>query len=210
MLSAFQSNGIATFYDLDNNGWISGSSANTFVANHDTERDSSTLSYTSPSNMYTLGHVLMLAHPYGTPTVLSSYTFSNTDAGAPNGNYGVCSGNGGSDGWLCQHRWTAVAGMVGFHNKVGSEKMTNWVSPTSQQIAFGRGKIGFVVINNEDSAWSSTFSTSLAAGTYCDVVSGKLSSGSCTGPSIKVGSDGSFTVSVSARNAIAIHTGSKR
>lgn len=40
---------------------------------------------------------------------------------------------------LCQHRWTAVSNMVAFHNTVGSEQMTNWYSPSNQQIAFGRG-----------------------------------------------------------------------
>ena len=85
--------------------------------------------------------IFSLAHPYGTPTILSSYSgFTNTDAGAPNGGVGTCSGSGGQNGWLCQHRWTAVAGMVGFRNKVGEAALTNWVSPQSQQIAFGRGQ----------------------------------------------------------------------
>ena len=53
---------------------------------------------------------------------------------------GTCSGNEGSDGWLCQHRYVAIAGMVGFRNSVGSASMTNWVSPQSDRIAFGRGK----------------------------------------------------------------------
>jgi len=43
---------------------------------------------------------------------------------------------------LCQHRWIAVAGMTGFRNNAGTSAMTNWVSPSSQQIAFGRSKSG--------------------------------------------------------------------
>lgn len=94
--------------------------------------------------------------------------------------------------------------MTTFHNQVGTAALTNWVSPQSQQIAFGRGKTGltvkrpsshrlmyacagtagFVAINNVDSAWSATFATSLADGTYCDVVSGPVSStGACAGSS---------------------------
>jgi hypothetical protein len=68
-------------------GVISGSAA-VFVATHDSERGSvgGSLSYNNnPNNAYQLAHVFMLAYPYGTPTVLSSYQFSNTDAGAPNG-----------------------------------------------------------------------------------------------------------------------------
>ena len=84
--------------------------------------------------------VFSLAHPYGTPTILSSYSgFTNSDAGSPNGGVGTCSGTGGANGWLCQHRWVAIAGMVGFRNNVGSAALTNWVSPQGSQIAFGRG-----------------------------------------------------------------------
>ena len=42
---------------------------------------------------------------------------------------------------FCQHRWQAIAGMVGFRNQVGSAPLTAWVSPSSQQIAFARGTI---------------------------------------------------------------------
>jgi hypothetical protein len=52
---------------------------------------------------------------------------------------GTCTISGGTGGWLCQHRDTAISGMVGFRNNVGSAALTNWVSPQSQQIAFGRG-----------------------------------------------------------------------
>ena len=44
-----------------------------------------------------------------------------------------------ASGWFCQHRWVAIAGMVGFRNNVGSAALTNWVSPQGSQIAFGRG-----------------------------------------------------------------------
>ena len=45
------------------------------------------------------------------------------------------------------------------------------------------GALGFVAINNADSAWSTTFSTSLPDGSYCDVVDGAASGGNCTGGS---------------------------
>lgn len=73
--------------------------------------------------------------------------------------------------------------MVGFHNNVGSATISNWVSPQSQQIAFGRGSLGYVAINNADSAWSATFTTALPDGTYCDVIRGTSDNGSCSGPS---------------------------
>ncbi|EGO22943.1 glycoside hydrolase family 13 protein [Serpula lacrymans var. lacrymans S7.9] len=206
--SAFGGGGISSLQDLDNQGWVPGTSANVFVADHDTERGGSSLNYNSPSNTYTLAHVFSLAHSYGTPTVLSSYQFSSYDDGAPNGGNGTCYGAGGVNGWLCQHRWSAIAGMVGFHNNVGTAALGDWVSPSSQQIAFGRGALGFVAINNEDSTWATTFTTSLPAGSYCDVISGPpTSSGTCAGASYTVASDGTFSATVATANAIALHTG---
>ncbi|KAF7349720.1 Alpha-amylase [Mycena sanguinolenta] len=136
---------------------------------------------TLPPNTYITATIFSLAHSYGTPTILSSYSYATTDDGAPNGGAGVCSATGGADGWYCQHRFVAITGMVGFRNQVGSAAITNWVSPQSEQIAFGRGSAGFVAINNADSAWTTTFTTSLPNNAYCDVISGKSSGGVCTG-----------------------------
>jgi glycosidase len=209
--SAFENNGISSLHNPESNGYSpsdSGSS-NTFVANHDTERNGATLTANSPNSMYTLAHVWILAHPFGSPTILSSYQFSDGDAGAPNGNYGTCSGNGGANGWICQHRWASVSGMVGFRNAVQTADITNWTSPSPQQVAFGRGNAGFVAINNSDQGWSSTFQTSLPAGTYCNVIDGVKNGGSCTGSTVTVGSDGTFSYSVGNRNAVAIHINAK-
>ncbi|ELU39236.1 glycoside hydrolase family 13 protein [Rhizoctonia solani AG-1 IA] len=155
--------------------------------------------------------ILFRAYPYGTPTVLSSYTFSDNDAGSPSNGAGSCSGSGGANGWQCQHRWNAIAGMVKWRNGV-TGSVNNWVSGTNQQIAFGRGSSGFVVINNADSAWTRTFTTPLAANSYCDVISGTASSGKCTGEltsfrSRYTVSGGTFTTTVPARSAIALFTG---
>ncbi|CAE6489939.1 unnamed protein product [Rhizoctonia solani] len=137
--------------------------------------------------------------------VLSSYTFSTRDDGNPTKGVGSCSGSGGANGWQCQHRWTAIAGMVKWRNGV-TGSVNNWVSGTNQQIAFGRGSSGFVVINNADSAWTKTFTTPLAANSYCDMISGAAASGKCTGASYTV-SGGTFTATVPARSAIALFTG---
>ncbi|PIL31175.1 hypothetical protein GSI_05872 [Ganoderma sinense ZZ0214-1] len=209
LLKAFSGEGISSLQSFDNLGWVKGSGANVFVTNHDTERNGASLNNNSPSNTYVSALIFSLAHPYGTPTILSSYSgFTDTSVGAPNGGVGTCIGSGGKNGWLCQHRWIAVAGMVGFRNNVGVAALTNWVSPQSQQIAFGRGDRGFVAINNADSAWSTTFSTSLPNGSYCDVVHGSAFDGFCTGSSFTV-SGGSFSATVPARDSIAIHTGAK-
>jgi hypothetical protein len=205
---AFLGGGISRLKNLDNRGWIPSSQANVFVANHDTERIANSLNNNSPSNTYVTAMIFSLAHPYGTPTILSSYDgFTTFDTGPPNGGVGTCTGNRGENGWICQHRWIAISGMTGFRNTVGAEPMNSWVSPRSNRIAFGRGSAGFFAINNGDSPWSTTFTTLLPDGTYCDVISGTSTSGSCTGISFSV-SSGSFSATVPARNAIAVHTGS--
>ncbi|KZT20455.1 carbohydrate-binding module family 20 protein [Neolentinus lepideus HHB14362 ss-1] len=205
--NAFTDTGISGLKDLDDQGWVDSDKANVFVANHDTERNGNTLNYNSAHNTYVLATIFSLAHPYGTPTVLSSYEFSTTDDGAPNSGTGTCSGTGGENGWLCQHRWVAISGMVGFRNNAGSAALTDWVAPSSQQIAFGRESAGFVAINNEDTSWTTTFSTSLPAGAYCDVINGAASNGTCSGTVYTVASDGTFSATINAYDAIALHTG---
>jgi len=83
-MNAFSGGGIAALRDLDGQGWVSGSKANVFVTDHDTERNGGSLNANSPSNTYLTATIFSLAHPYGTPTILSSYSFTDKDAGAPN------------------------------------------------------------------------------------------------------------------------------
>ncbi|KAG8902233.1 hypothetical protein FRB99_004719 [Tulasnella sp. 403] len=175
-------------------------------SNHDTERNGNSLNYRSPNNAYTLATIFSLSFPYGTPTVLSSYQFSNSDDGAPDGGAGTCSSNGGTNGWNCQHRWLAISGLVGFFNKVTGTTLNNWVVGSSSQIAYGRGSVGFVVINNSGSPWTKTFTTSLPDGNYCDVVHGMASSGKCSANSVKV-TGHVFTAVIPAFDALVIHTG---
>ncbi|KAI9510357.1 glycoside hydrolase family 13 protein [Russula earlei] len=185
---AFLRDGIASLQDFDNRGWVAGWGANNFVANHDTERSGDSLNVYSPSNIYTLATVFSLAHPYGTPTILSSYS------------YGSCWESAKISRWFCQHRWPAIAGMVGFRNNVGNAPLTGWISPSSQQIAFARGDLGFVAINNQDNQWAGPFATGLPTGWYCNVIDGP-------GTAFWVGSDGRLTATIGQRQAIALHTG---
>ncbi|KAF8751597.1 hypothetical protein RHS01_08300, partial [Rhizoctonia solani] len=92
--NVFQSGEISSLKDLDSRGWIASSDANVFISNHDTERGGSSLNYKS-GLIYTLAHIFMLAYPYGTPTVLSSYEFSDYDAGGPLNGTGSCTETGG-------------------------------------------------------------------------------------------------------------------
>ncbi|KAG8875395.1 hypothetical protein FRB97_005158 [Tulasnella sp. 331] len=206
--SAFNSGNIAQLQYVPFDGWVPSSSANAFVTNHDTERNGGSLNYLSPNNEYVLAYIYALSFPYGTPTILSSYIFANTDVGPPNGGYGTCYGTGGVNGFLCQHRWIAIAGMIGFFNQVGSSAVVNWVSDAYNRIAYGRGALGHVGINLSGSTWTRSFTTSLPSGTYCDIVHGSVSGTTCSGPTIVV-SNGEFTTTVNTYDGFGIHTGAK-
>ncbi len=177
-------------------GYMPGGTSSVFVTNHDTERHGQTLNYKDGAN-YTLAHVFMLAWPYGSPDVHSGYEFSDTDAGSPNGGQvKTCY----SDGWKCQHAWPEIRSMVKFRNNARGASVTNWWDNGNNTIAFGRGDKAYVVINHEGSTVNRTFQTSLAAGTYCDVQSGR---------SVSVNGSGQFTASVAPNTALALHTGAK-
>lgn len=130
------------------------------IANVQFAQYGTSLNIKSPSNSYILATLFSLAHPYGTPTILSSFSFTNEEAGAPNGGErlrverpfdadltclpgaGLCIGTGGSNNWLCQHRYIAISGMVEFRNAVGTAQLDNWFSPEGapDRIAFSRGR----------------------------------------------------------------------
>ncbi|KIY45802.1 glycoside hydrolase [Fistulina hepatica ATCC 64428] len=213
MKSAFENDASTTYSSLStldgvgSTTWVTSDSANIFVADQDTERNGGSL---PPSHDgYANAHVFMLGFNYGHPTVMSSYSYSSGDDGAPNNGYGTCEGANGTNGFYCQHRWTQVTGMAGFRSNVGDAGVSNWVSPQNDRIAFGRGTLGFVAINNNDDDWTDTFNTSLPDGTYCEVTTTGLDAvfmGACNGTSVTV-SNGSFSAIVPSNGAFAIHTG---
>jgi alpha-amylase len=173
-----------------------------FVANHDTERNGSTLSYKDGSK-YTLATIFSLAWGYGTPQVYSGFNFNGSDDSPPSDSSGHVTGTNCSSGWQnCLDR--TLGGMVGWHNAVKGTSVANWWSDGSNQIAFGRGAKGYVAINNSGSALSRTFATGLPAGTYCDVIGGGVSGGRCTGTAVTVDGSGNATFQVNPGSAVAI------
>jgi alpha-amylase len=220
---------IASLENLDSAPFIAPSDkAVVFVDNHDTQRghvgSGLILSYKRGS-VYALANVFMLAYPLGYPRVMSSYVFTDTEAGPPSDAQGHtdsvfapgstapnCGLNLGQ--WVCEQRWHAIAGMVGFRDfTADAPKVVDWWSNPSNgnQIAFGRGTAGFVVINRSTSPLSQTLPTGLAPGIYCDVVGGDLAATgtSCAGASVTVGLDGRAHFEVAALQAVAIHIGAK-
>jgi alpha-amylase len=184
-----------------------------FVDNHDKQRGhgggGNYLTY-KDGKLYDLANVFMLAYPYGVPQVMSSYDFKNSDQGPPSDEQGHTD-NIYVDGqpncfkeWVCEHRRGAIAPMVQFHNQVADAPLMNWWSDGKNQIAFGRGDLGFVVINRDSEALNQTFQTGLSPGFYCNVVA----AGECESE-VKVNWRGEATVTVEGMGAIAIHKGSK-
>ncbi|MBD0333953.1 MAG: alpha-amylase family protein [Cyanobacteria bacterium Co-bin13] len=200
-------------------GLAPSSQAVVFIDNHDKQRGhgggGNYLTH-QQRPLYLLANVFMLAHPYGTPQVMSSFPFSDSDQGPPADAAGQTRRvhQGSSDtcfqAWVCEHRWTAIGQMVGFRNATAAfPALTDWWSNGHNQIAFGRGNRGFVVINREAAPLRRTFTTQLPAGRYCNVIQGGLapSGRSCQGQAevITVNAAGQFTAAVASLDAIAIH-----
>ncbi|TDT42737.1 alpha-amylase [Streptomyces sp. BK208] len=177
-------------------GYMSSGGSAVFVTNHDTERNGETLTYKDGA-AYTLAHVFMLAWPYGSPDVHSGYEFTDHDAGPPNGGQVNACYN---DGWKCQHAWREISSMVGFRNTARGQAVTDWWDNGGDQIAFGRGPKAYVAINHEGTSLTRTFQTSLPAGEYCDVQTGK---------GVTVDGAGRFTATLGAGTAVALHVGAR-
>jgi alpha-amylase len=104
--------------------------------------------------------------------------------------------------------------MVGFRNAtVSNWLVTDWWDNGNDQIAFGRGNLGFVVINQEGGALTRSFHTSLPAGSYCDIISGDFTPAagsapaSCSGGVVAVDASGNAMITAPAFGAAAIYAG---
>jgi len=218
-------------------GLMPSNKAVAFTDNHDKQRGhgggGNYLTYHNGPT-YDLANVFMLAWPYGYPVIMSSYAFNTSSAfdtsygppfdqttGATRGPWdgGVSQPacfNQSIGGWVCEHRFRPIGNMVGFRNAtLANWVVTGWWDNGGNQIAFGRGDLGFVVINNEGGNLVRTFATGMAAGRYCDVISGDFAAGTgataatCTGTIVNVDAQGNASIAAAAFSAAAIHTGAK-
>ncbi|CAA9993711.1 unnamed protein product, partial [Nesidiocoris tenuis] len=64
----------------------------------------------------------MLSWGFGTPRVMSSFFFDSSDQGPPHNDdmtikrVGINPDNTCYNGWVCEHRWSQIYGMVEFAN----------------------------------------------------------------------------------------------
>lgn len=167
--------------------------------------------------LFVMGNAFMLAHPYGTPRILSSYRYMDRDDGPPHDEFDnivspqidkndKCTGP-----WICEHRWLAIANMVKFRYDVDGSSLNNWWDNGKDQIAFSRGERGFVVWNGQNRHLKVKLQTCLPAGKYCDIISGNVVDGKCTGTVVKVEENGQADIFIEKKDlngVIAIHQGS--
>jgi alpha-amylase len=155
------------------------SKAIVFLENHDLQRTdaaSGLLSYRREPSLARLGYVFMLAWPYGYPSVLSSYDYRSNDDGPPVAGSGLTTFVFDRRGdcrapWLCEHRDPVIVAMVKFRNAAADFfAVSNLWSNGHDQLAFGRGPYGFVVMNLSSGALARDFHVSLAPGVYRDAL----------------------------------------
>jgi len=203
-------------------GFVPSERAVVFVNNHDTQRQAGL--FYQDGAAFDLATIFMLAHPYGYPSLMSSYAFvrpSGRDVGPPSDTMGntqslyvegaatpACSEEiippPGS--WVCEHRRGYVPGMLAFRKAtVAATEVTNFWNNGSNQIAFGRGALGFVAINGEPEPLTRSFETGLPEGVYCDVVVGSPSQEQCAGRSIEVLAGGTAEITLEPSSAAALH-----
>jgi alpha-amylase len=190
-----------------------------FLQNHDTQHQGG-ISYRD-GQTFRLANVWMLAEPYGYPSILSSYAFdrpAQNDMGPPsdaegNTNGVVCASSleaamvGQS---VCEHRDPYILRMVSFRHVVAGSDVNHWWDNGANAIAFSRGDKGFVVINHENAPLTATLATGLAAGTYCDLLTGGIGSSGCVGAEVPVALNGSVQINLPANQALAIDVAAKR
>ena len=192
-------------------GWLNSDQAAVWVTNWDTERNSSALT-TKKGSKYLLANAFMLAYNYGQPHIYSGYYFDNSDDGAPGATATsvpdkTCPTDGSMTAgtWQCTERWTAIRGMIGFHNAVNGTDVNNWKAYDANVLGFGRGSVGYLALNNSAKDTTQTFATSLPAGEYCNV----YATGDCS-QTVTVNTDGTFEATLGANSAIAIYAGATK
>jgi len=159
-------------------GLMSSKYALAFISNHDNQRGhgggGNLITFQHNAYDFKVASAFMNAWPYGVARTMSSYYFDDSDQGPPGSQRSVSSDFAEScgNGWVCEHRWKAIAASFGFRAAVAGTSMNDWWDNGQNQIAFGRGSKGWIAINKDSYTMTGTFQTGLAPGTYKDAVNG--------------------------------------
>ncbi|KAI1286874.1 Pancreatic alpha-amylase [Halotydeus destructor] len=212
-------------------GFMHDDDAICLIDNHDIQRgdngDLNSRVYYRTDRWLKMTTAYMLAWPYGIPKIMSSYYWpesmknghdENNWMGPPHeGDMSIKRVTVNDDqtcgsGWICEHRWRQITNMVQFRNVVGKEPVADWWDNGYHQIAFSRRTKGFIAINNEDFPLKAKIQTALPPGVYCDIISGDLKDGRCTGRTVTIDQESKVDLEVSNEwqdPMIAIHVNAK-
>jgi alpha-amylase len=200
-----------------------------FTTNHDTERG--TAVYYQDGKAYDLATVFLLAWPHGYPSLMSSFAFDRATSagqalGPPSDKMGHTNSiyatgsttpncapdphNPPAGSWVCQHRDPFVPRMLAFRKALAAETaVTDFWDDGDNQIAFGRGGDGFVVLNRSTTVLAQTLPTGLPAGSYCDIFGGEKTGTTCSGVTITVDATGKASFNVPSLGAVVVYSGAK-
>ena len=99
--------------------------------------------------------------------------------------------------------------MVGFRRYVAGTDFADFASDGANAISFSRGSKGFVAINRDATSYHFSVATGLAAGTYCDLLTGGRRGAACAGTSVSVDALGRIDVNLAANSALALDGANK-
>lgn len=184
-----------------------------FLQNHDTQHTCG-ISYRD-GGTFRLANVWMLAQPYGYPSLLSSYVFmcpAQNSLGPPSDGDGWtlpvdCAASidiATAGDWICEHRDPSLLNMVRFRRHAAGTAIARWWDNGSNAIAFSRGSVGFVALNQESVALSDSVATTLPAGDYCDLLTGGRGGSACLGATVTVTPAQTIGLALLPHSAIAI------
>ncbi len=209
-----------------------------FIDNHDTQRSSALFyadstyelaqvlmlangqGYPSLMSSYGFDRSAQLAKDAGPPSDANGNTLG---AFNPDGS-SKCTTTYGAQQlalWICEHRRPAVANMVAFRKAAAGTPTTDcgrgdWkIDSDANRIAFCRDGAGFLAMSTSSTEATSVLPTRLPAGRYCNVAQFDFTAAvgatpaACSGPAIVVGADGTASIPLTRRSAVALHTRAK-
>lgn len=172
-----------------------------------------TITFREPQ-LLRIGTIWTLANSYGSPIIMSSFNFKDTDESPPHDSLDniispeIATNGSCTNGWVCEHRWKSITNMVGFRNAVHGTRITRWWDNDNRHIALCRGDKGFIAFNTEGVDLEIYIYTSLPPGIYCDIITGEKINNKCTGHTVTVDDYGMAHIFISADaedTALAIH-----
>ena len=123
--------------------------------------------------------------------------------------------------WICEHRRPAIAQMVAFRRAAAGTPTTtcgrsDWrIDSDPDRIALCRDGAGFLAMSLSSTSGTSTLPTKLPAGSYCNVArfvftpASGTTPASCSGAATTVASDGTASITLTRRTAVALHVRAK-